>query len=144
MSANGLREKPRRTLRVVALIAAIVLAALIFYLSSIPGSGFPPHPEFTNSIAHFGIYLILAVLLTIALDNSKRALWKTALIALIITSLYGVSDELHQQFTGRNCDVFDWVVDTVGALVGVVGSIWVVSARKVKRSRIRDAEKRSR
>ncbi|MDR1183217.1 MAG: VanZ family protein [Coriobacteriales bacterium] len=143
MSTNELRKKPRQTTRIVALVAAILWAVLIFCLSSIPGSGFPSHPNFLNVIAHFGEYLVLAVLLTLALNNSNRALWKTALIALVITSLYGASDEIHQLFTGRNCDPVDWATDTCGALIGVVATVWFISARKVKQSRKRDGEKRS-
>jgi VanZ family protein len=145
MPTSGLREKPRRTLRIVALIAAILWAALIFFLSSIPGSGFPSHPNALNVVAHFGEYLVLAVLLTLVLNTPDRALWKTALIALAIASLYGASDEIHQMFVdGRSSDPLDWVTDTLGALLGSVATIWVISARKVKQSRARDAGKRSR
>jgi VanZ family protein len=144
MSKDELRQKPRRTVRVIALVAAILWAVLIFCLSSIPGSGFPSHPNFLNVIAHFCEYLVLAVLLTLALNSPGQALWKTALIALAIASLYGASDEIHQLFTGRNCDPVDWATDTCGALIGAIATVWFISARKVKQSRERDAEKRSR
>jgi VanZ family protein len=144
MSKSGLREKPHRTLRLVALIAAILWAGLIFYLSSIPGSGFPAHPEILNVVAHFSEYLVLSILLSLALNSPGQALWKTALIALAITSLYGGTDEIHQMFTGRNADPVDWAVDTCAALVGSVATVWIISARKVKQSRERDAKKRSR
>jgi VanZ family protein len=139
MSANGLREKPKRLPRIAALIAALFWAALIFYLSSIPGSGFPSHPNIFNVVAHFGEYLVFAVLLTLALNSPSRALWKTALIALVIASLYGVSDEIHQLFVdGRSSDPLDWVTDTLGAFIGAIATVWLISARKVARSRARD------
>jgi VanZ family protein len=142
MSTSGLREKPKRTVRLIALIAAILWAILIFSISSIPGSGFPAHPNILNIIAHFGEYLILALLLTLTLNSPKQALWRTALIALAIASLYGGSDEIHQLFVeGRSADPLDWAVDTVGALVGAIGTVWYISARKVRRSRARDTEK---
>jgi VanZ family protein len=151
MSTNGLREKPKRTGRIVAGVAAALWAGLIFGLSSIPGSGvFPEHPDFLNIVAHFGLYLVLAVLLALAFNSPTRAFWKTALIALVIATLYGVSDELHQFFTpGRSSDPFgsgkptDLIVDTLGSFIGAAGTIWVLSARKVKQSRARDAEKRA-
>jgi VanZ family protein len=143
MPTSGLREKPKRIVRIIALVAAILWAALIFFLSSIKGSGFPSHPNILNVIAHFGEYLVLAVLLTLALNSPGQALWKTALIALAIASLYGGSDEIHQLFVeGRSADPLDWVTDTLGALVGAIATVWLISARKVKRSRERDAEKR--
>jgi VanZ family protein len=142
MSATGLREKPRRLVRVVALVAAILWAVLIFCVSAIPGSGFPSHPNILNVVAHFGEYLILAVLVTLVFNSPNQALWKTALIALAIASLYGGSDEIHQLFVaGRSADPLDWAVDTVGALLGAVGTVWFISAQKVKRSRARDAER---
>ncbi|MDR0347758.1 MAG: VanZ family protein [Coriobacteriales bacterium] len=143
MSTSGLREKPKRLVRIIAAIAAVLWAILIFSLSSIPGSGFPSHPNILNVIAHFGEYMVLAILLSITFNGPNQALWKTALIALAIASLYAASDEIHQLFVdGRSSDPLDWVTDTLGALLGSVAAIWVISAQKVKRSRARDAAKR--
>jgi len=139
MTPSELKENPKPTLRIVTGILSVLLAAAIFYFSTIPGSGLPPHPAFTNNIAHFCLYLVLGVLLTLTLNSPKRALWLTGLLAVVIASLYGVTDELHQIFTpGRTPDVLDWLTDTAGALVGAVGTIWFLSAQKVKRSRARD------
>jgi len=81
------------------------------------------------------------VLLTLTLNSPKRALWLTGLLAVIIASLYGASDEFHQIFTpGRTPDVFDWLTDTAGAFVGAAVTVWFLSARKVKRSRRRDSK----
>lgn len=144
MSTNGLREKPKRTGRIIAAVAAILWAALIFGLSSVPGNGFPSHPNILNVVAHFCEYLIFAVLLALAFNDPKRAFWKTALTALIIASLYAASDEVHQLFTpGRFSDPLDWVTDTLGALLGAAATIWVLSAQKVKQSRARDSQKRN-
>jgi VanZ family protein len=142
MSASELREKPKKTLRVLAGAGSVLWAALIFVLSSIPGEGYPSHPEAMNVVAHFCLYLILAVLLTLAFNGPKRALWKSALLALVIASAYGASDELHQYFVpNRNCDPFDWVTDSCGALLGVLLTIFALSFQKVSRSRRRDAQK---
>jgi VanZ family protein len=145
--ANGLKEKPKQTVRIIAIIAAILWAALIFWLSSIPGADYPQHPSFLNIVAHLCLYLVLAVFLALAFNSPKRALWKTALLALVIAALYGVSDEFHQLFTpGRSSDPFgtgspfDLIIDTIGALVGAAATIWFLSARKVAKSRNRDKE----
>jgi VanZ family protein len=141
MSHNDLRDKPKMTLRIVAALGAVIWAALIFGLSAIPGDGYPEHPGFLNYIAHFGEYLILAVPITLALHSQKRALWKSALIALLIASVYAVSDEFHQYFVpGRDCNPIDWAVDTLGALVGAIGTIFYLSFKKVQHSRARDGE----
>ena len=149
MPSSGLREKPKRTIRIVATLAAIIWAVLIFVLSSIPTSGYPEHPGFLNYVAHFCEYAIFAVFLTLAINGPKRALWKSALIAVLIASVYAVTDELHQYFTnlfydsGRQGDPMDWLTDTLGALVGAAATIWYISSRKVKASRAKDAEKKA-
>lgn len=43
------------------------------------------------------------------------------IVASVLASAYGVSDELHQIFVPtRSCDPLDWVVDTVAALLGAL------------------------
>jgi len=141
VSPSDLKEKPRNTRRIIAGIAAVAWAALVFIASAIPGNDYPPHPEPLNIVAHFCLYLMFAVLLTLAFNGPKRALWISALIALVVASLYGISDEVHQLFVpGRSSDPMDWLVDTTGALVGATATIWLLSARKVKKSRARDGE----
>lgn len=145
MPNSGLRVKPKSTSRVLATIGAILLAVAIFIVSSIPGSGLPKTGSFLPFVAHFCEYLLLALLLTIAINNPKRALWATALIAVIIASLYGASDEIHQMFVeGRTPDVLDWLTDTIGAFIGAVATIWAISALKVSKSRAKDAERKLR
>jgi VanZ family protein len=141
MSTDELREKPSRLPRLIAIVIAIVWAGLIFALSSIEGANYPEHPGFLNYIAHFGEYLIFAVLLTLAINAPKKALWRVALIAVVVASLYAVSDEFHQYFVpGRLCDPIDWATDTAGALVGAVGTIFYLSFKKVQRSRAHDKQ----
>lgn len=39
--------------------------------------------------------------------------------AVALTSLYAVSDEIHQLFVeGRSCQITDWAIDTAGAMLG--------------------------
>ena len=141
MSSSGLRKEQKRLPQVIAWILVVVWAAVIFTLSAIPGTSYPSHPEPLNVVAHFVIYMILAILITYALSYSKLALWKIALIAIVIASLYGVSDEFHQFYVPfRNCDPMDWVTDTIAAIVGAAATIFYLSAKKVTRSRKRDKE----
>jgi len=141
MPASDLREKPKILPRILAWILVAIWAALIFVLSSIPGTSYPEHPEPLNVVAHFVLYMIFGILLTRALGYSKMALWKVAIIAIVIASLYGVSDEFHQFYVEyRNMDPMDWVVDTLGAITGAIITIFYLSSKKVSRSRKKDAE----
>lgn len=56
--------------------------------------------------------------------------------AVLIASLYGVTDEFHQIFTpGRSCDPADWAVDTIAAAVGAA-LVWGACAWARKRATI--------
>lgn len=139
MATQELRKKPKRSSRIIAWGLVVIWAGLIFVLSSIPGSGYPSHPEILNVVAHFLLFVILAVFLTRALSFSKLSFVKVGIAAIVITSLYGLSDELHQYLVPyRNCDMFDWGVDTIAGIVGTIATIFYLSARIVSRSRKRD------
>ncbi len=90
--------------------------AVIFTMSSIPGSSLPGGYSFQGHLAE---YTVLGALVMLALRHSPRRL-TVALIAVAACSLYGVTDELHQAFVPlRTPDVLDWATDTVGAAAGV-------------------------
>ena len=59
-----------------------------------------------------------------AFRGSGNDSWRQQAIpaAILLTSLYGLSDEVHQAFVPfRDSNWLDWVADTIGAAVGVVG-----------------------
>lgn len=96
------------------LVWPLIVAALIFIASS---RSYVAAPDVSNSdkMGHFLVYGLLATLL-VRLARSPRAWW----LALVVTSLYGVSDEWHQDFVpGRSCELGDWVADTVGGALAI-------------------------
>ncbi|MCL2136527.1 MAG: VanZ family protein [Coriobacteriia bacterium] len=139
MKPDSLREKPKQTGRFVTTGLAVLVAIAIFVMSSLPGSFYPPHPEYLNIMVHLAAYCLLAALLTFSFNSPARKLWIAGLLAIILASVYGVSDEVHQYFVpGRNTDVFDWLTDTAGAIIGAAVCLWLISARTVRKSRERD------
>lgn len=106
-------------------LAAVAWAALIYALSSIPaGDGGIDLPDIPglDKVAHAVSFGILAVLLAQALRATGEI--ASLVVAVVLTSLYGVTDEWHQRFTpGRDADVLDWVADTIGAVLAVAG-VW--------------------
>ena len=49
---------------------------------------------------------------------------KSVPLSILLTSLYSVTDEVHQIFVeGRSCEFRDWAIDTAGAVIGAVGFI---------------------
>ncbi len=103
----------------------VVQMAVIFYLSSLHD----PAPLMPGGISdkggHFIGYALLGALMLRAIAGGRlRAITlRLALGAVVLSSLYAVSDEVHQMFVaGRSPDVLDWVADTAGALsTGLAG-----------------------
>jgi VanZ family protein len=90
--------------------------AFIFALSSI--SQTPALPGNTDKGAHTLLYAGIGALLVRALAGGwgRRVTAATALLAMMIGGVYGISDEVHQYFVPpRQSDVMDVMADFVGA-----------------------------
>ncbi len=99
---------------------ALLVAGCIFIASSRSVVA-EPHVANGDKVAHFAVYGLLGTLLC----RMGRS-WRTALIAILVASAFGASDEWHQSFVpGRDCDVMDWVADTAGAALGVLAYMLV-------------------
>jgi hypothetical protein len=109
-------DAPRNPFFVATVWAlAIAWAGVIFWFSSKPGSQIPGG---YSEIGHLGEYFVFGVLLYAALRVSGVRN-RTAVVAVAIASLYGVTDEFHQHFVPmRTPDPADWALDTIGATVG--------------------------
>jgi len=102
---------------------AILYMLLIVILSSM---SYPPVPQTgwydIDKLYHVIEYCALGFLMLWAFMNAP---WKwlsnhAILLAILWTSFFGATDEIHQYFVpGRYASVFDWVCDTIGAIVGV-------------------------
>jgi VanZ family protein len=115
---------PRPSASRISLWAPVIAyMAMIFGLSSL--STLPSPPEgFSFYDVHIAVYLGLSVLTTRALARGVRdVVWTAVLGAIVISTLYGVSDEYHQLFVpGRSFDYFDMLADFVGATAGACGT----------------------
>ena len=104
-------------------IPVILYCTAIFVQSSFP-SLYLPETDFklADKLLHSVVYLILFFLFFYSLKNQNKSikLKNYALeFSLLLTIIYGATDEIHQYFVpNRECDVFDWLADVVGALVG--------------------------
>ena len=92
---------------------------LIFVLSSISGLG-PIPGGVDDGVAHALQYAVLAALLLRGLAGAR---WRgvkvrAAALAVLLATLYGVTDEAHQWFVpGRTAEVTDLGADALGAAV---------------------------
>ena len=93
-------------------------AGVILIGTSIPSSAVPSQLSGWDKVLHFTIYALLAVLLTSSLlDVTTR--WRAAVLAIVISAVFGAVDEWHQQFIrGRFPERADLLADTLGAAAG--------------------------
>lgn len=114
-------------------------AGLIFYLSS------QPHPEqdlpsffsffsdkVSDKVLHAVEYAVLGGLCYRAFRWGTNGWWRdwAVPLAVLLASLYGISDEVHQSFVPfRDPGWHDWLADTMGATIGAVAMRRMLSLR---------------
>jgi hypothetical protein len=104
---------------VVLQMIVIFIASSIPYLGALPGG-------MSDKSGHGIGYGILGALLLRALSGGRlqSVTWPRVAAALVLATLYGISDEFHQSFVpGRSPDAMDVLADSIGAAlaVGVAG-----------------------
>lgn len=145
----------------IAWLAVFFWMGLIFFFSHQPGqesaelsSGitqllhtvltWPPFIDFDIELlhtlvrkgAHFVVYLVLGILLLHALRTSRVQIGKAVCFSWLISTVYAALDEYHQTFIpGRVGDPMDVVIDSAGAITGIVIYLATVSLiRRKKRT----------
>jgi VanZ family protein len=102
-------------LKIIKWMPSALWMGAIFYMSSKQGLGETLLPDY---VLHFIAYSILATTYFYALGTSINRRGKIFIVCVLLTSLYGLSDEFHQSFVPtRTPDVKDWLVDTLAGLV---------------------------
>jgi VanZ family protein len=115
-------------LRRLSLLMALTWMAALFYLSHQSRLPAPSLFSGQDKVIHALAYGGLAVMLLAAQPlRAGRYSWQQIGASVVIASLYGASDELHQSFVpGRSPEIGDWVADTLGALIAVLLVAWLV------------------
>jgi len=101
------------------IILSLSYATIIFILSSIPQP--PSYVEETgfDKIQHVIEYSILGFFVLGSFANRNNV--KIILLVIIICSIYGIVDEIHQFFVpGRYFSVLDMVANSVGVVIGIL------------------------
>ena len=82
-----------------------------------------------RKLAHFSEFLILGILAYVNLK--EYTITHPIIYAGIFSSLYAVSDEIHQLFVeNRFCDIKDMLIDSLGAWTGILLCIVIGLLRK--------------
>jgi len=99
-------------------IAGIYMG-LIFIISSIPGESLPK-VAISDKFIHFVEFGILSWILGKAFRTSNKKIFikQSAILSIIITIFYGITDEIHQSFiSSRYVECYDAVCDGIGAVL---------------------------
>jgi VanZ family protein len=113
----------------VAWIPAVVWMIGIFVASAQPK--LPLQDDVPDYLSHSAAYLVLAFLWCFALARGGEATLRTALLAVVACTLYGVTDEWHQSFVpGRHSEARDVRNDALGATAGALVYAGVRATRR--------------
>ncbi|MCF6247579.1 MAG: VanZ family protein [Desulfobacula sp.] len=114
-------------------LPVVALCIAIFWQSSFPGMLKQPLFLHDDKVIHFLAYALLAFLTARSLVAEKPdiSLFKIRMIAIIFTSFYGLSDEIHQAFVpSRDASIGDFLADSLGSLLGTYLYLNIFFTRK--------------
>jgi VanZ family protein len=103
---------------------------VIFLLSSQEKFPTPPglSPAFLAVLAHFMVFGFLSILVLFAINGLAPVTVRSMALSVVITTAYGISDEIHQAFVpGRQPSGMDVLVNFTGAVV------WTAAAFLISR-----------
>lgn len=115
-------------LRIARWIPAAIIVGISCSLSAMPT--IEQMPSFFNAdkVVHIICFGGLAFWIAFGTNGAGCNKWMKWAIPVILTSAYGLFDEIHQSYTpGRTCSVYDWVADVIGACLGSIAYIGVVN-----------------
>lgn len=113
----------KRKKKYVLLILSIVWAIVIFVLCTIPSGDMPevriPH---LDKIAHFGIFFVQSVLLSLLFDfHSRKSYFQIILLSTLLAFVYGgLIEILQSKFFNRSGDFYDLIADVLGGFTGAM------------------------
>lgn len=96
-------------------ILSLLWMGVIFFFSSLTHTDLKQMPEVSDILTHGAVYGLLGALLYFSFSRYP------SVKAVLLSSLYGISDEFHQSFVpGRTPEIKDLIVDTAAALISVL------------------------
>jgi VanZ family protein len=101
----------------------IIYWIILFLATTLPVQSVPSI-AIGDKINHLAAYFVLSCLLYLTLIYQRKSEYlfnNAAFATIVITSVYGALDEIHQIFIpGRFAEVLDWLADAAGAILGVL------------------------
>lgn len=125
------QQSNRNSLAWWIVLAPVLVMAVIFGLSSrsqLPdldgGRGLQ------DVLGHFTVYAALGATLALLFRSMGWGILRSLFAAIVLATLYGVSDEFHQSFVpNRSVDPKDVLVDFLGATAGALAMMQLLDWR---------------
>jgi hypothetical protein len=104
------------------IIVSVLYLITLFTLTHMPMPELVYRANVSDKWLHFLAYMNLFFLVWFSFFPDKKASWRNWGTWLIFLGavLSGAVDELSQPYTGRTCDIWDFVADAEGILAGLV------------------------
>lgn len=123
----------RRGILSAAWLGCWLLAAILTHIP-IKTSG-PIRFDRADKVAHLSLYFVITYLGGLRLRSKSTGTSPGLLLVwACVYVAYAAVDELTQPFTGRDCDIMDWVFDALGVALataavwrGFVPRVWAPS-----------------
>ena len=106
-------------------LPVILYCLLIFIQSSYSVSQSLPSITYLDKLAHAAAYALLGFLVFRAFQSTgtRKSAVQLVILSALASSLYGISDEIHQHFvTSRTADIMDVLADAAGSFLGAVAA----------------------
>jgi VanZ family protein len=122
-----------RKKKVFIYIPLTVYWIILFGATSYPTDALPSFGV-SDKVEHLSAFFILGILLNLTLifqNKYPKLKEKNTLYTILIGSIYGIFDELHQiLIPGRFCEFLDFVSDFSGLVLAVVFIILIMKVNK--------------
>jgi len=103
--------------RGISWIITIIMAVIIFYVSSSTLTGPTSGTGYMSYIYHFTAFSYLSLFLLISLTKGKP-IRDLIVLGILLAIIYGISDEIHQYFVpGRQSALKDILVNSIGIFI---------------------------
>ena len=110
-------------------IACGMLWVLACVATHIPAPALPLDMSAGDKTLHLIGYFVLTVMFVVTLKCYGVAMWRRAVIALVVMAVYGAFDEITQPLFNRGASWDDWLADLVGAVTAVLACEAVFHAK---------------
>ena len=107
----------------ILLISSVVWAILIFVLCTLPPSDAPRFKiPYLDKVAHFGIFFVQSVLLSLLFNfQTRKSYFQIIILSTLMAFAYGgIIEILQSKFFNRSGDLYDLIADVLGGFLGAM------------------------